>query len=236
LIQAAINKILSLAKPEELTIDGRRYTSGGIVPVLNPEPKVMTVHTLTGLRDYIDNNPDRLDYQQLVLRVYSPIKVALFSSLQGDFAQRYAYLSAEHDTPEFAFGGYLDVETFIIGLQAQFVPDEMTGKLLQLVGNLTDSDIRTFADDGVTQQVTAKNGVGRLENVAVPNPVVLRPRRTFCEIEQPEGRFVLRMKSNGERPCIKLVEADGGAWRLVAINTIREWLQKNITAKVVIIA
>ncbi|MNW60692.1 hypothetical protein D3C74_386970 [compost metagenome] len=63
---------------------------------------------------------------------------------------------------------------------------------------------------GMTQSVVAKTGVATVEDVKVPNPVLLAPYRTFVEVEQPESSFVFRMKDG---PSAALFEADGGAWR-----------------------
>jgi len=78
-----------------------------------------------------------------------------------------------------------------------------------------------------------------VEQRAVPNPVTLLPYRTFNEIAQPPGRFVLRMKSgvaSGQRPAVALFEADGGAWQLEAIRRIRDWLRMNVPEEVAVIA
>lgn len=56
---------------------------------------------------------------------------------------------------------------------------------------------------------------------------MLRPYRTFREVEQPASRFVLRLQSGqGDgMPKAALFEADGGAWRLTAIEAIARWLR-----------
>lgn len=240
MIREAIDRILKLGEIHQFEIDGRQYTSAGVVPVKLPEPVSIGVHTLTGLRDYLRENPDGLELDTVLVHIVDPKHVKVFSRLTGDFVQRMPYLDACHDMPEFCFGKYMDIETFIVELQAKFVQDEMTAKVLQLLGTLTDDLIRVYADDGVTQEVTAKSGLGRVEPKAVPNPVVLSPYRTFNDIVQPEGRFVLRLKSgNGSgtgRPMVALFEADGGAWQLKAIEFIRTWLRSHIPEEIAILA
>ena len=51
-----------------------------------------------------------------------------------------------------------------------------------------------------------------MADVKVPNPVTLRPFRTFIEVEQPESKFIFRMREGGR--CA-IFEADGahGSWR-----------------------
>jgi len=83
-------------------------------------------------------------------------------------------------------------------------------------------------DDGVTQAVEAKTGIARVENVTVPNPVTLRPYRTFLDVaEQPKCLFVFRMRQADKGPECALFEADSGLWKLEAIRQIKDWLYAN---------
>jgi hypothetical protein len=239
MIREAIEKILSLAPPTRVEMGERTFFDRKLVPDLLPEPKTLTIHTLSGIKDYLKENPDGLDLNTVLLHVLSPTEVNLFSRLTGPFEQRKEFLAAQHLMPTFQFDKYMDIETFIVELQAKFVQDETTAAILQLVGTISDEIIATYADDGVTQGVTAKTGLGRVEQRAVPNPVTLRPFRTFNEIEQVPGRFVLRLRSGvaaGARPSVALFEADGGAWQLEAIRRIQHWLRTAVPEEVAVIA
>ena len=55
----------------------------------------------------------------------------------------------------------------------------------------------------------------------------LKPYRTFTEVEQPESDFIFRMKDMGS-VCCALFEADGGAWRNVAMHNIKAYLQEQL--------
>lgn len=238
MIKAAIEKLISLADPQRMDIAERPYTSKLVYEVLDPTPETKTVHTLTGLADYLNVNPDKLTIAQLIIQVVSPREVKLFSALHGVFVQRSYYLASMHDQPEFQFGRFMDIEMFIIEMQAKFVQDETTAKILSIVGNITDGQINTFTDDGITQGVTVKTGIARVVNTDVPNPVTLAPFRTFTEVAQPEGRFVFRLKAGGagDRPSVALFEADGGAWQIEAIKRLRDWLRMKVPEEVTIIA
>jgi hypothetical protein len=66
--------------------------------------------------------------------------------------------------------------------------------------------------------------------------VELRPYRTFREIEQPASKFVLRVKRGGEgqKPGCALFEADGGFWKLEAIENIRKYIaSKNLNITII---
>ena len=131
-------------------------------------------------------------------------------------------MTAEAFAPKFNFGQWYDVESFIIAMQSCFVQNEDSEKILKVVGNIKEEAVRQTGDDGISQQVTAKTGIATVENIKVPNPVVLAPFRTFREIAQPESKFVFRMQQG---PRCALFEADGGAWKLDAMARIKEWLE-----------
>lgn len=232
MIKEALEFILGKAKPEPIELENRPYTTAQVFPVKTPLPGSLTIHTLTGVKDYIEENIDGLELDHLLIQVESPKSVIVRSRLTGPFEDRKNYLMAAYDLPEFSFGKYMDIESFIIELQSKFVQDDMTANILQLVGNITDDMISVYADDGVTQAVNTKNAVGMKDNKPVPNPVLLRPYRTFNEIAQPEGRFVFRLKSgsgtSSGRPAVALFEADGGMWQQVARESIFQWLRTSI--------
>ena len=94
-----------------------------------------------------------------------------------------------------------------------------------MLGSVVQGREAEYTDDGLTQRVTARAGVTRREVVDLPNPVTLRPFRTFMDIEQPASLFVLRLNAgqDGEQPTVSLTEADGGAWKNQVIASIKEF-------------
>jgi hypothetical protein len=240
MIVSALKHLIAIATPQVLVLEQGTFTTAPVHPVKTPLPSDLEINTLTGIKDYLIENIDGLMPDELMVQVFGPKRVRIISRLIRPFEDRAVYVTATHRQPEFAFGKYMDIESFIVELQSKFVQDETTAKILQLVGTVTDDQIQIYADDGITQAVTAKNGMGMLAQKEVPNPVMLFPRRSFNEIEQVMGRFVLRMKSgttsgNG-KPAVALFESDGGMWELGAIEAIRAWLRQNIPEEVAIIA
>jgi len=227
-----IEKILELAEVETIDVAGRKYTSKPLHEVLDPEPALVAVNTLTGFVDYILSGKDDHSINDIMIQVVDHSKVKLISKIQGDFKQRSTYVVAGADLYKnpFEFGRYYDAESFNIALQSLFDETEDRAQILEVVGNLRAEDVKTVKDDGVTQQVTAKVGVVRSEEVDVPNPVELKPFRTFREIEQPASKFVFRLKSgqNGSLPTCALFEADGQFWKLEAIASIKSYLKNAI--------
>ena len=81
-----------------------------------------------------------------------------------------------------------------------------------------------ISDDGVSQKTTIKSGIANKTDVIVPNPVKLRPYRTFAEIEQPQSSYVFRIQDSDRGPSFKLVEADGGLWKNATMKKIKDYL------------
>lgn len=231
-----IEKIEKLATPTIIEVDGRPYSSKHIHPVLDPLPAPLTVSTLTGLADYLNENPDGHKLSALIVEISSHDKVMLYSVIDGQFAQRATFLIAQIELQQYPFGKYLDLESFIIAMQSRFVQDNVTEALLRLAGNVSGESVANFNDDGVTQKVLARSGIVRVEDVQVPNPVVLAPFRTFLEIDQPASKFVYRLRqANGGIECA-LFEADGGNWKLESIKRIRDWLRTHLPEGMVSLA
>jgi len=226
MITKAIEKILSLGGSKAEVIAERFYQNGpsGILPLMPPKAENLTINTLTGIVDY-----GIVPSTQMVHVIDHKTVMVIEKDYHDDWMTRSTYLKAVHESPVFQFGQFMNVEAFIINLQAMFVQDENTDKLFRVVGNIKEEAVMNFSDDGITQGVTAKSGISTVSLVPVPNPVTLRPYRTFMEIEQPASTFVFRMRGEkGAPPSCGLFEADGRMWRLQAISGIKFWLAQRL--------
>lgn len=108
-------------------------------------------------------------------------------------------------------------------LRSLFIPNEGTAYLLDLLRRMTNENSVSSTDNGVTQTVDARQGVALSAKVEVKPRVLLRPFRTFLEVEQPESEFLLRVDAE---KGIGLFEADGGIWKLEAKQNIAEYFAK----------
>lgn len=222
--------------------EGQFATRQVFAPPLAATPTTINVNTLTGLIEYVKDGPDT-DFMEdgRMVQVIDPENVAVLSGLFGRYEQRREYLHASAEAvlsdAVFSFGQFYDSETFNIKLQSVFADVEDREKVLRVVGNIKEENVRQANDDGVTQNVTARSGIARVEEVPVPNPVLLVPYRTFREVAQPASNFVLRLRQGreGSLPTCALFEADGGQWKLTAIKAIADYLKAN-TEGVTIIA
>lgn len=227
MIKEALQYLNSLGKPEVLSINGHSYSKDNLNLIRLPMVATLKVDTLSGLTEYILSKFDELSHNGNMVHVVSYCQVDLLSKLFFD-GQRGRYMTAEAFSPQFNFGQWYDLENFIIALQACFVRNGDAESILKVVGNIKDSAVRQYGDDGITQQVTAKTGLANVEDVKVPNPVMLAPFRTFLEIDQPESEFVFRMRQGNNGPSCALFEADGGAWKLEAMAKIKAYLEEGL--------
>ena len=222
----ALEYLVNLGEKKEpiIELDQGTFSRVSLNRVTEPVASKLTVSTLTGLVDYIKTNVDQLK-GKLLIQVKSPNEVALYSPLNAD-REREKYVSAEAILPNnVTYERFLETERFNIMLQSAFVDNEDKAKLLKYTALITDDTVKNFGDDGISQKVTVKTGVASVSDAVVPNPVTLAPFRTFPEVEQPESKFIFRMK---EGPSAALFEADGGAWINKAILNIKAYLEKEL--------
>lgn len=228
------------ARPEAVLINGQQYTTGDVRPVLEKEPRCLDVTTLTALVDYLTANVDKLDVAALICHVESPESVAILSKLsENGFNQRKAFVRAKLEQMQLRLNAFLPGEEFNILLQSCFIePDDPPkatdrGMVIKYAANVTTTVEANTEDDGVTQAVTVRKGIAGKGVDRLPNPVTLRPYRTFTEVEQPASRFVFRCKdSDGVK--FALVEADGGAWKGEAMRNIKAFMESRVPGLTVI--
>jgi hypothetical protein len=217
---ALMNRTIELAAPNMIDVESRQYSDKPLHPVLDPTPDTLELSTIASLVDYAKMESP-IDP---IVHIASPTEVRLISSLHGDFFQRSIFAKAVCRPPQFDFGRFTDHEEFMISLQALFeeTPDRET--VMSVIGNIADEGVATYEDDGISQKVTVKAGITRRSEAKVPNPVKLAPYRTFSEVAQPVSPFILRMKKGSPLPSVALFEADGGLWKLGAIENIKKFL------------
>lgn len=201
--------------------EGRTFTNHEVYPIRDAQPKPLTVHTLEGILDYV--HCEGLNKEDVYVHVEDYNAVWLYSKLYGREKQRDHFITAQAYKVEHKFSANLTLKEFLTYIQAGFVPDENTAAILAALGNIVDETGVEYADDGVTQIVTARTGITRRGQISLPNPVTLRPYRTFPDVAQPEGLFVLRVDKVGDKIVCMLTEADGGRWKQIAVESIKEW-------------
>jgi hypothetical protein len=256
MIAEAIEKILSLGTIESITSNGLPYTTKPMIPTKEPHPLPLELATLTGLvawvrrRDSVapdaaleSSDPDcrgcnalATSKSPLYVHVASPTEVHVVSHLD-EWMERDRYIVSKHAGVEMPSSGrYIPLEEMVIRLKSQFVQSGEDGAplpvqaLIAFLGNITSDEVVNAADDGFSQSVTVKTGVGsRIARDTLPPQIMLRPYRTFHEVQQPDSLFVVRLKRVEKGlPEVALIEGDGGAWRNTARLAIERYLKDQL--------
>lgn len=194
------------------------------------------VNTLGGLKAAFDAKLD--DFPNDVgLHIVDYLTVRLVALKADKFGRRHVYVQATHvvETP-FKFGAFMDVEKFLIELRTSFLFDENAVKVQSLCSHLESGMTVSLANDGVSQKLEVKSGVSSKSEVVIPaEGITLIPWRTFREAAPVSSKFLLQLQPvKDSLPRVALYEIDQ-KWKLDTINSIAEWLRKNV-AKATIIA
>lgn len=205
----------------------------------NPTPTRLDFAGIEGLAAYLlADSP--YETSDLTAIVSSPTTVEVFGPEDPRDLNRTEIASAtlDRELKTFPFGQWHEQESFLIGLYSMFTGSDRAEKdltdLAAFASRVEDEEAVTTDDDGVTQRVTAKAGVSGAKREAAPRVVILQPYRTFREIEQPESMFIFRMRKDKDATVrFALFEADGGSWRLAAMNGIRGYLRERVTGMLV---
>lgn len=232
MLKEAMDRLIELAAPTLLTIDGRTYSSKTLSLMAPPCPQPVPVTTLTGLVHLVRAGVDNVLMDRWLMQVASPERVVLINARSDTYGRRHELVSVTLDDGQpFPFGRFLDREEFVIGLQSRFVQAGDVLTVLRIASNLEAGRTAQAEDDGIAQRTTVRQGVVLKEQVTVKGRVVLRPYRTFREVEQPASEFVFRLRSSdGGVPDCALFEADGGRWKLDAMLLIKTWLEEQVLA------
>lgn len=233
MIAKAIEKIVSMAEPHVVFSRDERvaYSDKELYEIKqNQRAAALQVKSLEGFCEYIRQfaQKDTSALKDYFVLVESHKCVSFISRMDTD-RERETLIRAIPEVPEFPFGRFINSEQMIILLQSAFDGGAGTDleKVQHFVGTVTAGTIKEYSDDGISQQATVKQGPrGRVDDV-VPSPCVLRPYRTFVEVQQPASRFIFRLQQGHEQTVnAAIIEADGGAWKLEAVKNIVNYLKQ----------
>ncbi len=228
---ATIDKILSLAPVERHTFFGLDYSSKPLTLIQPPPISGINVVTLNSLVELYNSSFESLRSEVIVFHVQDEKTVAVYPSISDDYGRRTTFVTATlKDVNSFRFGQWLSQEDFIIALQSNFANSGDRDYVIKLASDIATDDKAQITDNGISQGVTAKSGV-LVKEVEVKPRVKLSPYRTFREIKQPESEFVFRIHRTPQGGVqLGLFEADGGEWKLTAMEYIYNYLVENLPA------
>lgn len=240
MIKEAIEKIqcMALEKVRQYNFFERYYVSDKIqlvMPPKDPNCPSLSVDTLQGMVDYLKSGFDGGEFGKhgdeayplrVALQVESPVEVNAFLPVAGFYKERITVCSAKWGEQTFPFGSFLSQQDFVIKALARIQSSGDFDKIMEFAGKIVCADEAEMMDNGVSQAVTVKRGVKQESGRILPLRPILRPFRTFTEVEQPASEFIFRM--NSEPVALALFEADMGKWKMEAKLNIKAFLEAEL--------
>lgn len=235
MIKEAINRILQLAEPHIINLGESTFSDKELHRIDNElRASAIKMNTLTSLVRYIQSNSKEFKKGNYIVQVVSPTVARLISSLDND-RKREVLAEVEAEVPDFPFNRPVAHQEFLIGVQSKFANGAVTENdkalILKFAGTVKSGTVANYKDDGVSQKATIKTGVASLSEAEVPSPCKLKPFRTFLEVDQPVSSFIFRLDENSMGVTCALYEADGGAWRNAAKESVRAYLEEQLKGK-----
>jgi hypothetical protein len=234
-----IEKILELAKPPIVEVDGRTYSTIPLRLVEEPDeplrnvPAKKDVSSLDALVALIQREAIKLYPEScLFLNCKAFDKVSVYTDVFTDRWERQElYTANATDVPGWR-DAWFNYESAVIALRSRFVPGDGTAYLLDLLAKMSNQSSVETNDNGMTQQTTVKRGIMLVGKETIQPIVPLRPYRTFQEVVQPESEFLIRIREGRDENEIGILESDGGMWKLDARNTVKEYLQDRLSDEI----
>ncbi len=225
MLKEFVNRLMELAAPTTVEIDGSVYSNQKLVHIQDkkPMPRCIDLTGLDSICKMVRNEADHVG-QQIFIQVKDYRNVSVFTSLDSDEDRLYLYKCAA-DTPVVSTDRFMDYEKAVIELRSLYIPNEGTDYLLQLLSSISNESKVTSTDNGVTQKIEAKSGIALNSMVTVKPRVTLQPFRTFIEVAQPASEFILRINERGE---IGFYQADGGVWKLEATRNVAVYFEEKL--------
>ena len=232
-----INKIESLViaanKKENRVIEigGHPFKAETLTRIFDsPRPGTIDVCSLSAIVEYVGNTLEGIDPAKLFAHIVSPEEVLLLETFSGDEKYRTCYMRARlvNDCKPFEFGHWYESEAFIIALMSLFKDTEDRKVVLTIASYLVSESMIAKTDNGATMKTQASQGVINTSDAVDPGVAVLKPFRTFRQVDQPASSFLFRYRALEDKVVLTLIEADGGAWKHEAIANIQAYIEKEV--------
>lgn len=234
-IAEALRYAVELAQKEEPIVkdaDGKEFYDSNSFRLVELDTQKyanrLTLTSLSSVITYVLENVDKTADKKIIIHVESPTKVSLFTELDKN-RKRELLLVSEPLLPQFMYGRFYAPEEFNISLQSSFINENDRDLLLEFSSAIRIENNTDLEDNGVSQTTRIQNGVASIGTAKAPNPVTLKPYRTFLEVDQPESQFIYRLNNKGESA---LFESDGGNWRNEAITNVKLYILEALSEAV----
>lgn len=235
MLKEAIEKIEAMAKPQLIEINGRSYClSKDRATELHPDvdlPQKLELNSLDALIGMLRTETVSLfpgDRIFVSVMTHDRVEAFMSPSKETRWQRPDLYCAKAKDVPGWEPSVQLGFENAIVALQTRFQKSVDFDYAMQLLSQITTGGKLTFNDNGIATTIVTQKGVSLAANMAIKPIVTLRPYRTFHEVEQPDGLFLIRISERG----ITFTEADGGMWKLTARKTIKAFLEEKLQSEI----
>lgn len=243
MIAKAMEWIKQETAPHMQQIDGTNWTDKKLEKVENIlKLDKMNFFTLTSLVDYLKSQVDVPNdfVKHIFINITSPEHISVYSEANKDnHYARTAIADVSAMLPVVKIGQWVNQTEFCIMMRANFIDNGFTetanglfedtnrDALISVASNIVSGTIAEYEDTGISQKATLKTGIQEAEDKLLPEKVVLRPYRTFLEVEQPKSEFIFRAQdSKYDGVQLSLHEADGGKWKMEAMAAVKDYLEE----------
>lgn len=224
-----IERIVEENRVQIIESNGRTFATKNLVEIM-PRKTIAKGIIFSDLSSIVEIV--KREMSRFVLPVYINIEtetsVSVITSLDDEKEREIPY-GAIAEGSKFNFGKGYDYERFVIAIRSLFIQTEYTANLLQLLKKVSNIESVETSDDGITQQVVAKQGAMLASDVKISPIIRLAPFRTFIEVGQPESEFLFRISDGNS---FALYEADGGAWKIKAKTNIRMFFEDALAEEI----
>jgi hypothetical protein len=230
----AMQYLLSLDEPHYKEYSGMLFSDKQLyeikkvpkVEILPAPDKIEAIKTLSGLVMLLKADECKA-WPMMYVMVAAPDSVYVTTAPRED-SSRAMLFKAQAVLPQIVYGQFIDQESMLIMLRSRFVQTDGCTALISLLGSIKEKAVKQTNDDGISQSVVAKTGIGTVGLTPVEPIQTLKPYRTFLEVDQPKSEFLFRLKGgaqDGMPPSMAIFDADGGAWRNAATESIAAYMR-----------
>lgn len=259
MIREAMEWLVNSVRPPAVDVKGAifKVSDRDMAPLLPIYDKPLELHSIESLLSYMEEYPDSFGFDPsdaLQDHLTFVIVNAQMVDLVGDAHKvnghtiRPTYARVTYDAQAILpLGKYMELEEFIVRAQLQF--DAVDGNstieyeapeisdyaaLMKVVGNVREGSVTKWNDDGVTQQVTIKNGLASMAAVPIKNPFHLSSHCTFTEVGSLSFPYLLRMKGqDGDQPLVALFDLDEASKKATIRTRISRYIRSRTKVPVI---
>lgn len=238
MLKAAIEKVEQMTRAQIVTIGSVSYTvdRDGIYNQIKPDYEAPMEHALTSLdaviamiwREGLAYAKSKGSPVFVSVPAHDRVEVYLSPQAEDRYSRIFLYHADAADVPGWDASVKLQFDQAAVALQTRFQEGGDRDYTLNLLSMISTGAKVTYNDTGIATNIVTQRGISLAEQTQIRPLVRLRPYRTFQEVEQPEGLFLLRIDERG----ITFTEADGGMWKLAARRTVAEYLRSNLAAAI----